>query len=115
MPGMASISDRGGPSLLVVRVLTAGVASINPELGVTLLGGFDSKRRVNEDERGCTWDGPGLVSSLPQPTPLGALPPLDRVNTLDAVLSPSIRSETFLVNSTPVWAWRFWRIPWRLV
>ena len=31
----------------------------------TLLGGFDSKRRVNEDERGCTWDGPGLVSSLP--------------------------------------------------
>ena len=28
----------GTPSLLVVRVLTAGVASINPELGVTLLG-----------------------------------------------------------------------------
>ena len=24
----------------------------------SILGGFDSKRRVNEDERGCTWDGP---------------------------------------------------------
>ena len=117
-PGIVGCPTSLGAGLVAPIPFNSKVSRLGCDPAALAFGGFDSKRRVNEDERGCTWDGPGLVSSLPTfgPRLFGHHAPRV-VNT--AGWARSLFRRQFTRNGTlcplgglrnPLWAPHSWRL-----